>query len=497
MKHSNVVRLLTLPLVLFLTILGVESQPILSLETEPTKPEQKLNDSYIFMPIVMNTSVLPIIPESTNILTQNTTTHLESISGDGTVFTFDKNTAELDAIEPGEIMVSEVSQIAPSGFLRKVTNVASINNQIIVTTQPAALEEAIQQGSLQIKRQLTPSDVENSMNRDGITLQTKSTTGINDSFFIKVKDVVLYDDDGNPATANDQIKANGSIEISPDFDFSLEIRDWKLKELTILNSTTEIAELEFVTEIEVNLIEKEVELARYYFTPITTFVGIVPIVFQPVLTVNVGIDGDIYVGVTTSFTQEVTLTAGLKYENNAWNPVNDFSNNFSFNPPTLTAGLDMKGYAGSQVALLLYGITGPYVEVNAFMKLEADIFATPWWELHGGLEVPAGVEIEIFSHEIASYEAIVIGYKTLLAQAEAINGNDFNEQTSYTGDCSNRPPGSICIGYSDGYKWLVYDSIQGWRTDGYWQANAVIVAIGFEGDYHHILNTNLVKFVEK
>lgn len=71
------------------------------------------------------------------------------------------------------------------------------------------------------------------------------------------------------------------------------------------------------------------------------------------------------------------------------------------------------------------------------------------------------------------------------------------EQESYTGDCSNRPPGFICIGYPDGYSWFVEDSIQGWRDEGYWEGNLIRVAEGYQYDYYHILNTLLVKQLEK
>lgn len=71
------------------------------------------------------------------------------------------------------------------------------------------------------------------------------------------------------------------------------------------------------------------------------------------------------------------------------------------------------------------------------------------------------------------------------------------EQESYTGDCTTRPPGYICIRYDDGYKWFVEDSIQGWRDEGLWEDNLIQVAEGFKYDYYHILNTLLVMQIEK
>ena len=53
-----------------------------------------------------------------------------------------------------------------------------------------------------------------------------------------------------------------------------------------------------------------------------------------------------------------------------------------------------------------------------YAKLEADVFATPWWKLYGGLEVPVGIRVEVLSHVLADYETAVIGVKQLLAQAD-------------------------------------------------------------------------------
>jgi formylglycine-generating enzyme required for sulfatase activity len=77
----------------------------------------------------------------------------------------------------------------------------------------------------------------------------------------------------------------------------------------------------------------------------------------------------------------------------------------------------MRGYVGARLALQLYGVAGPYASVQSFLELEADFCATPWWTLYGGLEVPVGVRFEVLSHVLADYEAMIIGYRTNLAEA--------------------------------------------------------------------------------
>ena len=66
-------------------------------------------------------------------------------------------------------------------------------------------------------------------------------------------------------------------------------------------------------------------------------------------------------------------------------------------------------------------------------------------------------------------------------------------QASYTGDCRNRPSGTVCIGYGDRYVWLVRDSIKGWSEGSSFDCRRVQIAEGFKAAYHHVLGTDLVK----
>lgn len=378
----------------------------------------QLSGNTVYLPLILSpgSGVPTVIPDTTEVLPETTTQYLSGISGDGAVFTFTQSTADLNALASGDVMVSDATANAPYGFLRKVTSVSSAGGQVIVTTEAATLEDAIESGEAHISGVLTPGDIQGDMQAEGVTL---AASQLDDAFYFTLKDVVLYDEDDDLETTDDQITANGSIRLEPSFDFGLVVEHWELEELHFTTSVDEKAELEIKTEVEYPIIKKEKEIARYHLGHFTAMVGPVPVVVVAELTVNVGVDGSVHVGISTRVTQEATLTAGLQYVDGTWSPVADFSNEFHYNPPTLSAGLDVKGYAGAQLSLLLYGVTGPYAEVNAYLKLEADIAETPWWSLYGGLEMPVGVKIEILSHLIAGYEVTVIDYKLPLAQAQS------------------------------------------------------------------------------
>ena len=68
------------------------------------------------------------------------------------------------------------------------------------------------------------------------------------------------------------------------------------------------------------------------------------------------------------------------------------------------------------------------------------------------------------------------------------------EQEPYAGDCRSRPSGATCIGYDDGYIWLVYNAaIMGWDIRGSWQGHTIQVALGEKADYYHVLRTAYVR----
>ena len=381
----------------------------------------------VYLPLVVSSfsgGVPPVIPDTTEVLTETTTEHLDEISGDGAVFTFTQSTSSLDALETGDVMVSDATTNAPNGFLRKVTSVSSDGAQVVVETENATIEEAIQQGAVSFSKRLTPADIQSMTALPGVRLLSQAETALEDSFFFEIKDVVLYDKDGDHNTTYDQLKTNGSLELAPDFDFDLVVRDWTLEELGFVFNVEETAELEFQSEVELASVELYYEIARLHLGTITVFAGPVPVVFLIEMPIYVRGDGDVSVGITTSVTQQADLSAGLRYQNGNWSPVSSLSNSFGFDPPRLSAGADFKGYIDPPLRLMLYGVAGPFAGVTPYLELEADVFADPWWELYGGIDATVGVKVEVLGRSLGDHTEVVVGYKILLAEAQSNNPPD-------------------------------------------------------------------------
>jgi hypothetical protein len=73
------------------------------------------------------------------------------------------------------------------------------------------------------------------------------------------------------------------------------------------------------------------------------------------------------------------------------------------------------------------------------------------------------------------------------------NADTPTRQPTYTGDCAGRLAGTVCAEFSDGYVWLVQDSI----TDYASNHGTIQIAYGQTANYAHALGTDLVWVLSK
>lgn len=371
----------------------------------------------VYLPHI-SSSLSPIIPDTTNVLSETTTQYLTAVSPDGTTFTFTQATPELQDVAVGEVIVSEPTTLNPSGFLRKVTNISNSGGQLTFTTVQATLEEAIQQGEIHFQRRLLPEDVQEMTLFKGVTVVQRPQL-IGGSFQYAIDDVVLYDEDNNPDTHNDQIVANGDVTLEVDFDFDLQVQAWHLEDLQFDATLIETSELTVESIIDES-INVEIPLIKYRFTPFTVWVGSFPVTVEPQLTIYLGADGSVHAGMSTGVTQQATFTAGLRYANENWQTVSDLNNSFSYTAPTVTAEINVKASIKAKLDLIIMGVIGPYIKANLYLQLEVHPLTVPWWELYAGLDVPVGVKVKVLGHTLADYETDVLNYRHLLAQAKSV-----------------------------------------------------------------------------
>ncbi len=301
-------------------------------------------------------------------------------------------------LQPGDVIVSEPTPAAPYGLLRKVTGTGpSITGTTAVTTIQAKIGDALKSGQLAVTdRALTADDLES------VTPLAQGTIRRTDLGLTYALDVVLLDQDGNHNTTNDQIRATGSINLKPMFDFDLSLNCGPL--CLYDNDLDFLFKLKLQEQTKLQIVGKvaygaslEVSVFRLNFHPIVFFIGPIPVVITPRLTLKVRLDGSIGASIDFQATQTLTAVAGVQYTD-AWHNLSSITN--SFDTILANAALTMNATARAplQAEFLLYGVVGPTIGVAAKLNLDAAVPRDPVWKLNGGIEGTVGIKVDVLGY---------------------------------------------------------------------------------------------------
>lgn len=366
---------------------------------------------------------------------------IKSIDPDQSFVVIDKIGAP--SITTGQTIVGTTSE----GILLKVDSVIDADNKLTIFTSKATLEEAIEECDISFSQEIKLENIKSMSLKEGVGLvRYKSDEG----FYLKIDNVIIYDKDGNANTTNDQLKLNGNVYVKPDFKFELKIFSFKLKRLKFESTITEKFDLSMVASLALSK-EKKVSIGEIHLNPII-IPATPPIVITPKITMYVGANAEIEGAVSMGIIQDSTFTAGVLYKNERWTSYKNFTNDFNFIPPTLSATATGKIYVGPQVSFKLYGVAGPYIEAHGYARLVANPINNPWWMLYGGLGVGLGVKVEVFSHTLMDWgKSDIIGYEEIIAQAKT----GLNNAPTIT---LIEPEGSEIWSDTQNIKWRAADS---------------------------------------
>ena len=361
-----------------------------------------------------------IIPETTEIIDEETEQVVTSVSEDQTTVVLSQSTPQTDLIDPGDIMVMGVTDQTPYGFLRRVTNVTrglTKESQIVIDTEFVTLEEAVQEGSWQYHHSLKPEDIEKGyVYPKGIQpIQSKASTSLDFEYTISE---ILYDHDKDPETIDDNITATGYLGFNYEVIFDGEIDDYTLEYFIFKNIVTTDAELDISVGAAVSVSDLFGDVGDVTigtpipFAPITVWIPApipLPLVFYPTIELKVGLEGEAHIVLETGIQQIASYTAGLEFTNGNWQDISTTPQvNYYEDPVTVDASIHLNAHLGPQFNCKLYKVAGPYCNIFGYLDFMADINWDPWWDFNAGLLVSAGVKADILSihYNSGAYELI-------------------------------------------------------------------------------------------
>jgi len=340
-----------------------------------------------------------VIAENTKVVDMDTRALITSI--DTTDFTIVLNGSSdiSSSLKVGDILVDSSSALAPYGYLRKVTSISTQKDgEVMLKTEQSSLTEAIEKGSINFNTgKLKMSNVLNYELSEGVTMQNLKNTNFT---------VFSFDYDKELENQYGKITISGHTDLDIEFFFDF---DWDFDWLALppqpvvkkFESGVEInqsASIMCVSEAGAGIKER-ISLAKFYFTPWTFMVGPVPVVFVPQIELFLEMDGSVTAVYTASASENFVGRLGVSYtDDDGWDKIAEKTYNTDYVAPNLTAAASFQTHIGPEVALLLYGIAGPKVNVTGCAKIEAELVTdTQNWnlDLTVGARSQVGIKVEM------------------------------------------------------------------------------------------------------
>jgi uncharacterized protein (TIGR02145 family) len=297
----------------------------------------------------------------------------------------------------------------------------------------------IEQGSIQAELVLTPDDIQDVVfHYEGITQEPAN-----------VKGSVTHVTNWNINTElYSGIRLTGKFVSDMTFILDINMDGSSLNSAKSGIITTETLTLQLSAALKREF-EKDITIATITFAPIIIpIVGPLALVVVPEVEVKLGLEGYVSGTATCSATQQIYIDAGIQYaKTGGWSAYKTFTNEFSNTKPVLEkANAEASIYIQPELSTKLYNVAGPYINTKIYGKLEVDANEEtvekeePWWKLSVGINLNAGMNVEIFDLATLNYEkSDIIGYEWLIAQSptkpKVTTGDITNIQTT-TASCS-------------------------------------------------------------
>ena len=405
-----------------------------------------------------------VIDERARVVDDETRDALASFDAATGTLVFDRSTSLLAAIEANDVLVSDVSAAAPFGFLRTVTEVREEGGQVVVSTAEASLEDVIVQGTIDVRRSLTAADVgEIEPLLDGVHASVNRTAhgraGVTrsnlDDYLISFSFENTIIDDGLT-----QVTLSGGLGI--DLDLELVVDYGAIRGLQAFRFVIEADQRSEIT-LDASAsggFERTVDVARVPLQTQTVFVGPLPIVLTYELFITIGASGQFNAELVVGAAQFTEARLGASYVKDRspseWQGIAEFDAGFeSLVDPSLTVSAAARAALGARASLLVYGLIGPNVGLEAFGEVEASVPGDPVWRLYGGLVARAGFIFEVpvfgrivdFSAQLATTRQLVLSADntppTITAQLEDAVAL-FNRPLTLRATVSDPEDGTAC-----------------------------------------------------
>ncbi len=354
-----------------------------------------------------------IIPTSKLILVDKDVATSALVSVDSTKLTFSSGASGVDKIKVGSVLVSDMTSVAPDGFLRKVTSISTVGGNKVLTTEQAALTDVIEKGNVKFSKTFTDSDIIG-IDSTGVDISGDNKKDAMTFSFNFTYDKVVYDQDKDLNTKNDQLRLTGSMNIQPTFEFELNIDNSRVDKLMLKLGYVNTNIIRAEAKLSLASIKEEMVLKTFYLKPFTIPVVVLGVVIPvPIadqwIAIVLGIDGKISAKISVGAQNVNTSTVGLIYENNIWSSINTQDNSFKILPLSFEGAAKIEPWIMARYEIRPYGLKVSRIYLGARGSIISEAIlsnAGLGSEVKWGVKFSAKAQVQIFDRAVIDYEKI-------------------------------------------------------------------------------------------
>ena len=437
-----------------------------------------------------------VIPNTTTIIPDEDSSVIQDYDDVNGTITLDSLSDYAQAVSIGDVIIGQDNDHAPNGFLRKVISKNSQGSSIVLETGPGTMTEAFESMNINETHQLLPSDVVSYNLYEGSSFIPNR----DDETFLVGLACVLYDQDGNSSTTDDQISIDGQYSFTAELFAEIVMNWFTLEKFEAGIVTSQDVSVDLTANMQWEFAsEVEYDLAEFHLGAIPVG-GVVWIV--PTLTVEAHVNGDLTVTFVTgvSFSQE--LRYGFGYANDAYYNINQSTKSFTYTPPEFTAEFNFETGASLNASCLIYGVAGPYMAGKTGFYFQSVLNADTCgleltFDLNAILYALVGIEcdllnldynqaFQLYSQLIGNWIFPFFGTITIDTEPDSINASwalegPCSNDTSGTGDgtLSEFGPGDYTVVWGDVAGWAKpSDELQVLEVD----STITFIGVYVEGD---------------
>jgi len=347
-----------------------------------------------------------IIPKTTKAIDTAGKSSL-TVSSDGSTITMSTSSTVAASLQPNDILASGIAPGAPNGLLVRILSVSTSGQTVTASVEPATLEEAIQQGTLQYSVTLDTTNTTSSAYLPKASSRARRLPGSRRlSRSLAQPDATTAGAcAGNPntlkypypsvpliKTGSSSLTLLGESDFCPTLSLKVDISGLSIVSASA-NASLGVHNAIGVEGTYYTEFVPEYDFPAIIGPPIDVPIGLGPIVVtvQPTLTPFIGLSGSAYASAYAGITTDSTVSVGIAYANGVFTPSGSATPTVIQPSTSVDGQFSIKAYAGLKAGVLLYGTVTPYLSTDAYLKFEAGLNETPCWSLTSGVEANVGI----------------------------------------------------------------------------------------------------------